>query len=104
MDARQEQLARHLIAGLHLEDMSPADIVVDAPLFGGELGLDSIDALEMAVIVERQYGLTISDGPEGKEAFASLAALDLFIAKQLIAQQPASVKENSQGDGQRAGG
>lgn len=83
MDERQEQLARHLITGLHLEDLTPADLAVDAPLFGGDLGLDSIDALEMAVIVERQYGVIISDGPEGKEAFASLAALDRFIAASL---------------------
>jgi acyl carrier protein len=53
MDDSQRQLAQHLITGLNLEGMTPDDIVPDAPLFGEGLGLDSIDALELAVIIER---------------------------------------------------
>jgi acyl carrier protein len=79
MDARLDHLARRLIEGLHLEDVSPADINPDAPLFAGGLGLDSIDALELAVIVERQYGVKISDMELGRSAFASLRALDAYI-------------------------
>ena len=80
MDARERQLAQHLIAGLNLEDMTPEDIAPEAPLFGGGLGLDSIDALELAVLVERHYGVRITDMDIGKQAFASLRALDRYIA------------------------
>ena len=82
MDERLTLLAQRLIAGLHLEDLAPADIDPEAPLFGGGLGLDSIDALEMAVIVERHYGVRIADMEQGKKAFSSLASLDRFIASQ----------------------
>lgn len=79
MNPRQQQLARHIIAGLNLEDIRPEDLDVDAPLFGEGLGLDSIDALELAVIVERHYGKKIADMEVGKKAFASIRALDEFI-------------------------
>lgn len=79
MDDREAQLARHIIAGLNLEDVKPEDIAPDAPLFGAGLGLDSIDALELAVLVERHYGVRIADMEVGKQAFASLRALDRFI-------------------------
>jgi len=80
MDAREVQLAQHLITGLNLEDLTPQDIAPEAPLFGGGLGLDSIDALELAVLVERHYGVRITDMDIGKNAFASLRALDRYIA------------------------
>lgn len=79
MDPRLEQLAHHIIDGLNLEDITVADIDPQAPLFGEGLGLDSIDALELAVIVERHYGVKIADMEVGRRAFASLAALDAFI-------------------------
>jgi acyl carrier protein len=82
MDDSQRQLAQHLITGLNLEGVTPDDIVPDAPLFGEGLGLDSIDALELAVIIERTYGVRIADMEVGKKAFASLAALDAFIRSQ----------------------
>lgn len=82
MDARLEQLARHIIDGLNLEDIQVTDIDPQAPLFGEGLGLDSIDALELAVIVERHYGVKIADMEVGRQAFASLAALDTFIQAQ----------------------
>ncbi len=80
MDDRLLQLARHIVTGLNLEDVNPEDIDPDAPLFGGGLGLDSIDALELAVIVERQYQVRIADMEAGKQAFASLGSLDRFIS------------------------
>lgn len=85
MDERHLQLARHIVAGLNLEDVRPEDLDVDAPLFGAGLGLDSIDALELAVIVERHYQVRIADMELGKQAFASLRALDAFIARQRAA-------------------
>ncbi len=80
MDARLLQLATHIVTGLNLEDVRPEDILPDAPLFGGGLGLDSIDALELAVVVERNYKVRIADMEAGKQAFASLNSLDRFIA------------------------
>lgn len=82
MNESQQRLAQHLISGLNLEDVTPADIDPQAPLFGEGLGLDSIDALELAVIIERQYGVRIPNMEVGKQAFASIAALDAFIASQ----------------------
>jgi acyl carrier protein len=72
-------LAQLIIDGLHLEEVTPEGIDPDAPLFGGGLGLDSIDALELAVIVERAYGVKIGDAETGKQSFASLASLHAFI-------------------------
>jgi len=80
MDERQRRLAGHIIDGLNLEEITVDDIDPEAPLFGGGLGLDSIDALELSVVVERNYGVTIADMEEGRDAFASLAALDAWIA------------------------
>jgi acyl carrier protein len=79
MTASQIALANLIITGLRIEDMKAEQIDPDAPLFGAGLGLDSIDALELAVIVERQYGVRIADMESGKQAFASLAVLDRFI-------------------------
>jgi acyl carrier protein len=86
MTESQLKLAQHIITGLNLEGVSPADIKPDAPLFGEGLGLDSIDALELAVVVERNYGLRIADMEQGKLAFASLAALDTFITTHAAAK------------------
>ena len=82
MTPNQQQLTQHIITGLNLEDVTPADIDPNAPLFGEGLGLDSIDALELAVVVERIYGIRIANMEVGKQSFASIAALDAFIASQ----------------------
>ena len=82
MNESQQRLAQHVISGLNLEDITPADIDPQAPLFGEGLGLDSIDALELAVIVERSYGIRIPNMEVGKTAFASIATLDVFINSQ----------------------
>jgi acyl carrier protein len=82
MTPSQQTLTQHIITGLNLEDITPADIDAQAPLFGEGLALDSIDALELAVIVERVYGIRIPNMEVGKQAFASIAALDHFITSQ----------------------
>lgn len=82
MNDTQRRLAEHLITGLNLEGVTPESIDPEAPLFGSGLGLDSIDALELAVVIERTYGLRIADQAQGKEAFASLAALERFVTSQ----------------------
>jgi Acyl carrier protein len=58
------QLKTMLIEGLRLEDIMPDDLSPDAPLFSGGLGLDSIDALEIGVMLDRQYGIKITSGDE----------------------------------------
>jgi len=81
MDPELRTLAQQLITGLNLEGMAPEDIDPAAPLFGAGLGLDSIDALELAVIIDRTYGVKIQGMEQGKAAFASLGSLAAFIAQ-----------------------
>lgn len=76
-----EELKALIIRNLKLEDMTPADIDAAAPLFGGGLGLDSIDALELVVGLEKAYGIRIPDEDVGKEAFASVNALADYVLR-----------------------
>ena len=64
---------------LNLEDLTQADIDADAPLFGEGLGLDSIDALELIVLLERNYGIKLKDAAEGKEVFKSVSVMADYI-------------------------
>lgn len=75
------QLKAMLIEGLRLEDIVPDDLSPDAALFGGGLGLDSIDALEIGVMLDRNYGIKITSGDErNNQIFASLRSLAEFVA------------------------
>ena len=74
-------LKKKMIEVLNLEDMQPDDIDNDAPLFGEGLGLDSIDALELIVMMERSYGIKIKDPAEGKEIFKSVNTMVDYIKK-----------------------
>ena len=74
-------LKKKMIEVLNLEDMQPDDIDNDAPLFGEGLGLDSIDALELIVMMERSYGIKIKDPAEGKEIFKSVNTMVDYIRK-----------------------
>ena len=73
-----------LVSGLRL-DMRPADIVDGAPIFGDGLGLDSIDALELVVLVEEQFRVSIPDEDVGRKALASVNALVDFILAERAA-------------------
>ncbi|HMU38736.1 MAG TPA: phosphopantetheine-binding protein [Pseudomonadota bacterium] len=75
------EIKQLLIDSLKL-DKSPDEIEDDAPLFGGGLGLDSIDALELSVAIERAYRVTIPDEKVGKQAFTSARALANYVATQ----------------------
>jgi acyl carrier protein len=68
-----------IIEALMFEDMEPADIKDDAPLFGDGLGLDSVDALELAVEMERVFGVTIPQSDETRAAFQSVNTLAAYI-------------------------
>ena len=74
-----EKLKSEIIEVLNLEDLTPADIDADAPLFGEGLGLDSIDVLELIVLLERNYGIKLKDAAEGKEVFKSVAVMADYI-------------------------
>jgi acyl carrier protein len=70
-----QQLKRLIIEELDLRDQTPAGIEDDAPLFGDGLGLDSLDALQLAVAVEERFGITIPEDDSAKAIFASVSAL-----------------------------
>ena len=77
-----DELKELLINELNLEDIGPDDIDPDAPLFGDGLGLDSIDSLELAVILDRKYGIKIKSSDERNEQiFSSPRALADFISE-----------------------
>ena len=79
MEQLIEQLKQQIIEALNFEDMPPADIDADAPLFGEGLGLDSIDALELIMLLDREYGIKLADPKAGKEVFRSVRAMAEYI-------------------------
>ena len=81
MDQLINQLKEEIIEVLNLEEVTPADIDNDAPLFGDGLGLDSIDALELIVLMEKNYGIRLTDPAQGKEIFKSVAVMADYINK-----------------------
>ena len=81
MDELILQLKQQIIEAVNLEDMTPDDIDEQAPLFGEGLGLDSIDALELIVLLEREYGIRLSNPAEGKEIFKSVASIADYVSK-----------------------
>ena len=72
------ELKQQMIKVLNLEDMTCDDIDNDAPLFGEGLGLDSIDALELIVLLEKEYGIKLNDPAQGKEIFRSVNVMSLI--------------------------
>ncbi|MCC6463940.1 MAG: acyl carrier protein [Planctomycetes bacterium] len=79
MDKLVEELKGLIIRHLNLEDVDPASVKADAPLFGEGLGLDSVDALELVMLMETTYGAKIESSETGKKAFASLNSLASFV-------------------------
>jgi acyl carrier protein len=81
MQQLEEEVKQVIIDVLQLEDITPADIVSDAPLFVDGLGLDSIDALELGVAIQKRYGISLSaDSTETRNHFASVRSLAAMIA------------------------
>jgi acyl carrier protein len=78
----RQQLKEALIRDLNLQSVTPADIGDDDPLFGEGLGLDSLDAVELVVLVQKRFGVEIMNMEEGREAFRSVAALSAFIEER----------------------
>lgn len=73
-------IKRALIEELDLRGKTEADIDDQAPLFGAGLGLDSLDALQLAMAIEERFGVTVPEGEGGREVFASVHAIAQFIA------------------------
>lgn len=78
----QDELKSLIIETLVLEDVSVQDIETEMPLFGDGLGLDSIDSLEIAMLLEERYGVTLEDDPDvNQEIFFSVASLAKFVSE-----------------------
>jgi len=71
-----------IIGSLRIEGMTPADIDSDAPLFGAGLGLDSIDALQLVVAMEKEFGVVVPDAATGTTVFQSVRTMAAYIAEQ----------------------
>jgi len=76
------KIKEQVIEVLNLEDIEPEDIDTDAALFGDGLGLDSIDALELIVLLEKQYGIKIEDPKDGKKIFYSIRTIAEYIEEK----------------------
>ncbi len=79
MEQLLNDLKKQIIETLKLSDIEPEDIDVDAPLIGEGLGLDSIDTLELLVLLEKEYGVTVPDINAGRKIFSSIKAMAEYI-------------------------
>jgi len=75
----KEQLKTQIISFLNLTDLTPADIKDDEPLFGDGLGLDSIDSLELIVLLKKEYGIVIQDPREGRKILTDVNSMAAYI-------------------------
>lgn len=83
MQPIEQEIKEIIVNCLELEDIRPQDIVTEAPLFVDGLGLDSIDALELGLALQKRYGVTLSaDSEETRRHFASVQSLAAFVAAE----------------------
>ncbi len=75
----KEKLKSQIILFLNLTDLTPADIKDNEPLFGDGLGLDSIDSLELIVLLKKEYGITIKDPREGRKVLVDVNSMAAYI-------------------------
>ena len=75
------QVKQMILSALRIEDMTPDEIDTDAPLFGEGLGLDSIDALQLVVAMEKEFGVVVPDAAIGTTVFASVRAMAAYITE-----------------------
>ena len=78
------ELKTKILEALKLQDMAPEDIDADAPLFKDGLGLDSIDALELMLLLEKNYGIKLKSPAEGKEIFKSVRTMAEYVSANRI--------------------
>ncbi|MEZ5015444.1 MAG: phosphopantetheine-binding protein [Flavipsychrobacter sp.] len=79
MEELKNTLKQQIIESLNLQGMKPEEIDDNAPLFGDGLGLDSIDSLELMVLLERNYGIKIEDAREGRKVLESVSSMAAYI-------------------------
>ena len=77
----RQKLKEYLVEQLSLEDITPEDIKDEEPLFDEGLGLDSLDAVEIVVILQRHFGIAVKDADMGREVFESVNTLAEYIYK-----------------------
>lgn len=82
MDQLLNDLKNQIISTLKLTDIEPDEIDVDAPLIGEGLGLDSIDTLELLVLLEKEYKVTVPDINIGRKIFSSIRAMAKYIQEE----------------------
>ena len=85
MQELRQSLKQLICDALQLEDIAPSDIEDDAPLFGEGLGLDSVDALELAIEIEKRHGVRLTKNEEDRAAFSSVATLAAFLQERGVA-------------------
>jgi acyl carrier protein len=81
MEALKQELKSKIIEVLNLEDIAIEDINDNDPLFGDGLGLDSIDALELIVLLDKEYGIRLADPKQGKAIFESIETMVAYITE-----------------------
>lgn len=81
MEELIKELKEEIIKALNLEEMTPEDIDENEALFGDGLGLDSIDALELIVLMEKKYGIKLANPSEGKAIFTSVVSIADYVSK-----------------------
>ena len=81
MEELIKELQEEIIEALNLEEMTPEDIDENDALFGDGLGLDSIDALELIVLLDKKYGIKLANPAEGKAIFKSIATIADYVSK-----------------------
>lgn len=79
MEQLIKELKEEIIKALNLEEITPEDIDEESPLFGEGLGLDSIDALELIVLMEKRYGIRLENPAKGKEVFQSVRVMAEYV-------------------------
>ncbi|SDG44483.1 phosphopantetheine-binding protein [Paraburkholderia phenazinium] len=85
MNKLEEELAALIVGELNLEDVQLDELTPDTPLYGEGLGLDSIDILEIALLISKKYGFELrSDNPDNQKIFATLGALAAYVAAHRI--------------------
>lgn len=82
MEALKQELKEKIINILNLEDVQVEDVNDNDPLFGEGLGLDSIDALELIVMLDKEYGIKLADPKEGKAIFQSIETMAKYISEK----------------------
>jgi acyl carrier protein len=81
LTALKQQLKALIVEDLSLEDVTPEEIADDAPLFGEGLGLDSLDAVELVVLLQRHFGIQIKDLEQGRKIFENLETLAQYVSE-----------------------